>query len=310
MRSSKGISFSFIRVGRIMISRTTIFIVALALSVVGAASFYNMSKQLNQGGTSSQEGLGQILVQPSDVKNYDVILDVSPNATQYIPGAINFNYVEFFDQDKRLKSESELAKILGDIGISRNDSVVVYGECLPCGGGPSAATYVYWIMKYLGQEKIGLLNGEIGDWAAAKLPTENKPATRPKSDYKPKLRPELLATYDFVKNNHAQIVDARTPQDRSVGSIPGSINITYDLVLEKDKLKDRNALGLLFSGLNKDRPVVVYTATGVKASMVCFALELMGYKASLYTWNDWLTHKSYENISANRNPNVYDNASR
>ena len=290
--------------------RTALFIVVLALLVVGAAPFYNMSKQLNQGSTSSPEGSGQILVPLLDVKNYDVILDVSPNATSYIPGAIKLNYVEFFDQDKRLKPDSELAMILGDAGISRNDSVVVYGECLPCGGGPSAATYTYWIMKYLGQEKIGLLNGEISDWAAAKLPTENMSVVRPKSDYKPKLRPELLATYDLVKNNQVQIVDARAPQDRSVGSIPGSINIPYDAVLEKDKLKDRNALSLLFSGLGKDRSVVVYSATGVKASMVCFALEFLGYKASLYTWNDWLTHKNSENTSRNVGPGMSQNITR
>ena len=293
-----------------MMSRRTAFIAVLALFVVGAALLYNMSKQPNQGSTFNPEGSGQILVPLSDVKNYDVILDVSPNATQYITGAINLNYVEFFDQDKRLKSESELAKILGDAGISRNDSVVVYGECLPCGGGPSAATYTYWIMKYLGQEKIGLLNGEIGDWAAAKLPTANMPAIRSKSDYKPKLRPELLATYDLIKNNQTQIVDARTPQDRSVGSIPGSIDIPYDAVLEKDKLKDRTALGLIFSGLNKDRSVAVYTATGVKASMVCFALELMGYNSSLYTWNDWLTQKSAENTSRTVGPEISQNITR
>ncbi len=275
-----------------MTFRTRGFVAALLL-LVAVVAFFSTSGKLTGGSADD----GQILVPLSDIKNYDVILDVSPNATQYIPGAINLNYVEFFDQDKRLKPDSELARILGDAGISRNDSVVVYGECLPCGGGPSAATYTYWVMKYLGQEKIGLLNGEIGDWAAAKLPTENMSAIRPKSDYKPIRRPELLATYDSVKNNQSQIVDTRTPQDRSVGSIPGSINIPYDTVLEKDKLKDRNALSLLFSGLSKDRPVVVYSATGVKASMVCFALELLGYKASLYTWNDWLTHKKSENIS-------------
>lgn len=288
-----------------MKSRTILFIVALALLViVGAALFRNSSEQLNQDSTSSPEGSDQILVQLSDVKNYDVILDVSPKATQYIPGAIKLDYMEFFDQDKRLKSESELAKILGDLGISRNDSVAVYGECMPCGGGPSAATYTNWIMMYLGQEKIGLLNGEIGDWVAAKLPTENVSAIRPKSEYKPKLRPGLLATYDLVRNNQAQLVDARTPQDRSVGSIPGSINISYDTVLEKDKLKDRNALSLIFSGLNKDRSVVVYSATGVKASMVCFALELMGYNASLYTWNDWLMHESAKNMKTNESARI------
>jgi thiosulfate/3-mercaptopyruvate sulfurtransferase len=118
------------------------------------------------------------------------------------------------------------------------------------------------------------------------------------------LRPELLATYDLVKDNQVQIVDARTPQDRGVSSIPGSINITYDAVLENDRLKDRNALGLLFSGLSKDRPVVVYTATGVKASMVCFALELLGYKASLYTWNDWLEHENAKNMRTNESARI------
>jgi thiosulfate/3-mercaptopyruvate sulfurtransferase len=120
----------------------------------------------------------------------------------------------------------------------------------------------------------------------------------------------MLATYDFVKNSRAQIIDARTLQDRGVGSIPSSINIPYDEVLEKNRLKDRSALGLLFSGLDKDRPVIVYTATGVKASMVCFALEFLGYKASLYTWNDWMTHKNYENASVNKSPKGYSNASR
>ena len=283
---------------------------AALLLLVAVAAFFTISGKLTAGSADENDGFGQILVPLSDVRNYDVILDVSPNATQYIPGAINLNYVEFFDKDKRLKPDSELARILGDAGISRNDSVVVYGECLPCGGGPSAATYTYWIMKYLGQEKIGLLNGEIGDWTAAKLPTVNMPVVRPKSDYKPKLRPELLATYDLVKNNQVQIIDARTQQDRSVGFIPGSVNIPYDAVLENDTLKDRNALSLLFSGLNKDRMVVVYTATGVKASMICFALELLDYKASLYTWNDWLTHKNSENTSRNVGPEMSHNITR
>ena len=272
---------------------------ATLLLLVAVVAFFSISGKLTDGSADERDGFGQILVPLSDVKNYDVILDISPNATQYIAGAINLNYVEFFDQDKRLKPDSELARILGDAGISRNDSVVVYGECLPCGGGPSAATYTYWIMKYLGQEKIGLLNGEISDWTAAKLPTENMSTIRPKADYKPMLRPEALATYDFVESNQTQIVDARTPQDRNVGSIPGSINIPYDAVLEKDKLKDSNALSLLFSGLNKDRSVVVYSATGVKASMVCFALELLGYNASLYTWNNWLTQKNTKNMPTN-----------
>lgn len=286
-----------------MTFRTRGFVAALVL-LVAVAAFLTISAKLTGSEADEKDDISQTLVPFSEIKNYDVILDISPNTTQYISGAINLNYAGFLDQDKRLKSDSELAKILGDVGISRNDSVVVYGECQPCGGGPSAATYAYWIMKYLGQENIGLLDGGINNWTAAKLPTEKIPTVRLKANYNPRRRPEMLATYDSVNSSLVQIVDARTPQDRSVGSIPGSINITYDSVLENNKLKDRSALSLLFSSLDKDKPVVVYTATGVKASMVCFALELMGYNASLYTWNDWIMHESAKNMKTNESARI------
>jgi len=33
--------------------------------------------------------------------------------------------------------------------------------------------------------------------------------------------------------------------------------------------------------------VVVYTNTGVKASMIWLALTLLDYDASIYSWRDW-----------------------
>jgi thiosulfate/3-mercaptopyruvate sulfurtransferase len=285
-------------------------VAALIILAVIAALSYILGIQLNPIGTSEQDGFGQILVPFSDAKKYDVILDVSPNATNYIAGAISLSYLEFFDENNHLKSVSLLSKVLGDAGISRSDSVLVYGKCQPCGGGPSAATYVYWAMKYLGQENLGLLDGEIEDWVAAGLPAEKVPDMRPKANYTPKPRVELMATYDLVNSSSVQIVDARTPQDYNMGSIPGSVNIPYDTVLENGRLKNQTALNHLFFGLDKNRPVVVYTVTGVKASMVCCALELAGYKARLYTWNDWIDHGGSEGIRGSRNPPGSQNVSK
>jgi thiosulfate/3-mercaptopyruvate sulfurtransferase len=293
-----------------MNSRTTIYIAALVLLAALAAIVYHSGDRHSPEGAPDVKELNQTLIPFSDVSSYDVILDVSPNATHLILGAINLDYAKFLDQDKRLKPPSELAKILGDIGISRNNSVVIYGECQPCGGGPSAATYTYWVMKYLGQKKIGLLNGGIDNWTAAGLPTENKPMLRSEAVYTPKLKGGMFATYDLVKSRKLQIIDARTPEDRTVGSIPGSIMMPYDEVLEKKRLKDRLALNTLFANIDKGRTVVVYTATGVKASMVGFALELLGYNASLYTWNDWTMHEPVESQSMNASLEGYNNTSR
>ncbi len=242
----------------------------------------------------------------TDVKNADIVLDISPNSTEYIAGAININYESFFGDDKREKPVSEVAKILGDAGITRNDSVLIYGECQPCGGGPSAATYVYWLMKYLGHDKVKLLDGEIETWVAAKLQTQDKPAVLPPKVYTPAIKPELLANYDYVKSGIAQVIDARTVEEFEAGSITGSVNIPYDNVLDGKRLKDEASLRTLFSSLSKDKPVVVYTNTGVKGSMLWFALNLLGYDARLYSWQDWMDYQtlnlSLENVSANPNP--------
>ena len=248
----------------------------------------------------------EALASPTEVAPDDVLLDISPSSTKYIEGAVNINYEGFTGEGGQLKSVSEIAKLLGDAGISRNDSLVITGECLPCGGGPSPAVFAYWLLKYLGHEKVRVLDGSIDDWTAAGLNTSNKSATRPKTNYIPLLMPELLATYDYVVHGGAQIVDARPARDFGMGSIPGAINIPYENVIEKERIKTEEDLQKVFMGLEKDRPVVVYTNVGVEASLVWFALTLSGYDARLYSWRDWTENQpkfNFDLADVNAKPN-------
>ncbi len=248
----------------------------------------------------------EALISPIEVAPNDVVLDISPSPTRFIEGAVNVNYESFMGEGGRLKSVSEMAKLLGDSGISRNDSLVIAGECLPCGGGPSPAVFSYWLLKYLGHEKVRILDGSIDDWAAAGLNTSNKSATRPKTIYTPLLMPELLANYDYVINGGAQIVDARSAVDFGMGSIPGAVNIPYVNVIEKERIKSEEDLQTVFMGLEKDKPVVVYTNVGVEASLVWFALTLSGYDARLYSWRDWIENQpkfNYDLADVGAKPN-------
>ncbi len=243
---------------------------------------------------------------PADVSSDDIVLDISPSATRYIEGAVNVNYEGFMAEGGRFKSASEMAALLGEAGIARNDSLVIAGECLPCGGGPSPAIFTYWVLKYLGHEKVRVLDGSINDWAAAGLNTSNKSITRPKADYDFLLMPELLATYEFVVSSGAQIVDARPARDYGIGFIPGAVNIPYENVLENESIKAEEDLQKVFAGLEKDKPVVVYTNVGVEASLVWFALTHSGYDARLYTWRDWLENQpkfGYELAEVEARPN-------
>ena len=101
-----------------------------------------------------------------------------------------------------------------------------------------------------------------------------------------------FVTYDYVKSGQAQIIDARTPVEFAAsGAIPGAVNIPFDQVYSNGKFKEDASLSTIFAALDKNRPVVVYTTTGIKASIVWFALKLSGYDAKIYTWNDWHEHE-------------------
>jgi thiosulfate/3-mercaptopyruvate sulfurtransferase len=248
-----------------------------------------LSKTASNDRTGSS--FSQALVPISGARGFDIILDISPDATEYIPDAVSIPYTKFLKDNLTLKPVADMAKILGEAGISQDDSLLVYGECQPCGGGPSASTYVYWIMKYLGHENVKLLDGGIQDWIDAKNPTVSAPKILAETNYTPKIKPELLATYEYVKSGQTQILDARTTQEFAAESIPGAINIPYDSVIQNDKIKDEAALKKLFGIFSKDRPVVIYTNTGVKASMVWFVLNLLGYDTRIYSYQDWVDNQ-------------------
>jgi thiosulfate/3-mercaptopyruvate sulfurtransferase len=235
----------------------------------------------------------QMAASLSDVSAFDIILDVSSGATQYIPGSIHIDY-QNFQTNGSLKQPSELAKVLGAAGISRNSSVLIYGDC-KCGLGPSVATYAYWIMRYLGHDpkKVAILDGRVEDWVAANHSAANRIKNMSQTVYSIDLRPEFLATFDETDkamSNQVKVIDARMPQDFGSESILGSTNLPFNQLMSNWRIKDEAALQKMFQGIPKNKPVIVYSNEGVEGSFAWFALEMMGYQAKLYTWKDWTEH--------------------
>lgn len=233
----------------------------------------------------------EMLLPLDEVADADILLDVSENSSLHVEGSICIPYMEFFLQPGILKPVDEIASILGKAGISREDSVVIYGECLPCGGGPSVATYVYWMMKSLGHENATVLDGTAEDWATAGGATSGSAAVLPEKEYKPLMNLNYTATFDLVKSGQVQIIDARTPPEFALGTIPGSVSMPYESVLADKKITGEDRLDMVFMVLNKNQPVVVFTNTGMKGSVVWFALEMMGYDARLYSYQDWMANQ-------------------
>lgn len=229
--------------------------------------------------TSSASSTG--IVDINDISESDVIMYVSnDDPGYYIQGAIHVPRSEFVD-DGRLRSVREICEVLGSHGVTRNDTVVVYGSCMECGD----PTYICWLLSYLGQEDVRVLETE---GVVAEM--SESPSIRPPANYTPELRPELLATYDYVMSGVAQVVDARSAEEFRAAHIPGAVNIESSSVLSNGRLKNAGELNSLID-LDHGRPVVVYSLNGGQASLVWFVLRNMGYDARLYTWMDWLDHQ-------------------
>jgi len=239
----------------------------------------------------------KMLVSLEEVNSSCILLDIIENATEHISGSIAIPYTRFLSVGI-LRSVVEISQILGSAGISNEDCIIIYGECMPCGGGPAPATLAYWMMKSLGHENVKVLDGTVKDWAAAGKPTSIEVATMPPKNYTGVFTPDFMATYDYVKSQAPQIVDARSMQEFGDGSIPGAINIPFESMISNGRIKEEAKLKRIFAILSKDRPVVVYKGQPTKGSVAWFALELMGYDAMLYSYENWQYNEAASQVSS------------
>lgn len=233
---------------------------------------------------------GDILKPIKSVSSSDVVVDVSNGdgyTTDHIKNAIHIPTRSFVDESGNLKEKQELALVLGNSGISRDDSVVLYGTSESSG----EAEFAYWVLSYLGQNEIALIDGSLTDWKGASLPIESSENKRDVVVYEPDINSAVLAEYDYVKSDQAQIADVRPFSEFSSGRIIGSTAMDPSNIIKGDKIKDANDLDMVFNRLSKDKPIVVYSDDYSRSSLLWFALQLMGYESSIYTWEDWKEHE-------------------
>ena len=83
--------------------------------------------------------------------------------------------------------------------------MVVYGSSERSGD----SEFAFWVLSYLGHKNARVLDGSLEDWIAAGLPMESSENRKLAVAYKPDIKSEFLAGYDYVKSGQAQILDAR-----------------------------------------------------------------------------------------------------
>ncbi|MFN3422710.1 MAG: sulfurtransferase [Armatimonadota bacterium] len=234
------------------------------------------------------------------------IIDARTNLRDYlnghIPNAIYLNTetlrVSLGGVPARLLPPDRLAEIFGAIGVGNQHTVIVYSSSED---SFAHATYVAFVLEFLGHSSIGVLDGGFEKWQ-----TEGRPVTKefPKvlpTKFVPKVKEQLRVDWFTIwKNKGLQILDARSPKSFSEGHIPTARNAFLRDNLQGEKVliwKSRDELYKQLKALGVDprKPIVTYCTSGREASQLWFTLRhILGIEnVALYdgSWIDWSARK-------------------
>tara|TARA_B100000686_G_scaffold72987_1_gene78734 strand:- start:27553 stop:28506 length:954 start_codon:yes stop_codon:yes gene_type:complete len=234
-----------------------------------------------------------------------IVLEVYRSKKNYelahIPCSVYTNFYESGWRENKnnipllLPKKDQLVKVIEEHGISNFDHVIISA---PGTGLYDAAetTAIYFTFKYLGHEKISILDGGFKDWTKEwdrDLETGSKKVKRGK--FVAKLNNNILAYKADVKellSKTGYLVDAR-PSDMYLGinmdfpairngTLPNAINIPNAWMLRNKTLYFQSIEKLKniynFSGVNYKEGIVSFCNAGLESALSWFVMsELLNY---------------------------------
>ena len=201
-----------------------------------------------------------------------------------------------------LPSKEHIENWLGSLGVSNMTSVILYDD------GPStSATRIFWTLEYYGHSgKVSILNGGFKSWQRESRQITLDVPQFDRAVFMASIDDRKLATQKYLLANLGKpgitIVDARSPkeyagEDRRAargGHVPGAINVdwTKNLISGASVFNSARALQELYeaAGVTKEKEIIVYCQSGMRASHTYFTLRLLGYpRIRVYdgSWQEW-----------------------
>jgi len=230
----------------------------------------------------------------------------------HIPGSVLIDWKRDINDPVRrdIVSKEDLEKLLGDLGISNDTRIVLYGDF-----NNWFAAFAFWVFKYYGVENVVLMNGGRKKWLAEDLPVtkdepSNKATTFKAKEPDEKLRVYLAYVREAYKQKGKVLVDVRGPKEftgeitappeyptehaQRGGHIPGAKNIPWAQAVNEDgTFKTPEELKALYEskGVTPDKEVIAYCRIGERSSHSWFVLKyLLGYPdVRNYdgSWTEW-----------------------
>jgi thiosulfate/3-mercaptopyruvate sulfurtransferase len=249
--------------------------------------------------------------------------DTEAYAGGHIAGAIAWHWKEDLHAAPRREflDQEALTALLARSGVGPETTVVLYG-----GNNNWFATYAYWLLRYLGFDRVRLVDGGRKKWEAEGRPLVTEvptPAPAAPGALAP-VRAELRAYRDEVLAHigapGGSMVDVRSPGEYSgevmapphlpqeqaqvPGHIPGAANVPWSSAAREDgSFKSDEELSALYAGVGvtPDTDVIAYCRIGERSSHTWFVLhEILGYERVRNYDGSWTEYGSLVGVPVER----------
>ncbi|GAA4482485.1 sulfurtransferase [Microbacterium panaciterrae] len=237
--------------------------------------------------------------------------DVLLYETGHIPGAVKVDWhTELNDPVVRdYVDGAGFAALLGAKGISRDDTVVIYGD-----KNNWWAAYALWVFSLFGHEDVRLLDGGRDRWISEGREITTALPDRTATDYPVIERDDsVLRAYkdDVLAHLGNPLIDVRSPEEYTgsrtsapaypeegalrAGHIPTAQNVPWAKAVADDGgFKSRAELERIYldgAGLSAGDDVVAYCRIGERSAHTWFVLKhLLGFEnVRNYdgSWTEW-----------------------
>jgi thiosulfate/3-mercaptopyruvate sulfurtransferase len=278
----------------------------MTLLALGASALLASAKELDDPGArgsarlASFDGLQKRLGDPNLR-----LIDVRARADydqSHIPGAV---WVDIKAAEKLAARPGGLADSaaweawLAPLGIADDLEVLVYGA-----NRQLDAARLWWLLSFLGVEKVGLIDGNFALWQQ-----QGRPVTKQVTEIQPRpfrvtFRTSRHATraavLEALNKKDARIIDARTDAEHTGvekrakrgGRIPMACHLEWASLVDQDgRFVDESAARAKLEqlGVKPGEAVITHCQSGGRASVDAFVFERLGFPTRNYYlgWSDW-----------------------
>jgi thiosulfate/3-mercaptopyruvate sulfurtransferase len=238
---------------------------------------------------------------------YGFVAGRAEYAREHVPGSVFVDVLaDLAAKDHSLPmmmpAPEAFAATLADYGVGAGTQVVLYDR-----SNHAWAARAWWLLRACSFDAAAVLDGGWQKWRAEHRPVSTAPGRYPRGDFKPRFRPELIATkervLDSLRRPDVAIVNALsadehrgvTPTHRPrAGRIAGSTNVYCQSLIDPDTrtYRPKDELRKLFAdaGALGKSAAITYCGAGIAASSDALALTLLGvpnvavYDGSLAEW--------------------------